>query len=173
MPCPLHKPARRDPYDPRGERFTADEVEGNTASSAGERFTAEEIDSITILRDSKMSVTEAGRRWIKLFEKHSAEVVRIFENDSATMRQVDLSIRECIPLIKALVGIDKTPHMIEAKHVALVEESVTALRSRASPELRKDLDEVEKEVGLGSFRGIDIRSAWNALVVATGIDKTP
>ena len=125
----------------------------------GARFfdTDAEVDELRSVRDELLATTDAGRRWIALFERVQGPVLTTLMGDEALLTEAAGLIARAAEL-----GGNQRKRLTE-KDIGRAVRLVRTLSERAEdPEIRRDLDEVETQ--LGGLRGRSLAGAVEQLM---------
>lgn len=105
---------------------------------------AADLDDMSDFRDKEMLATAAGRKYVNLFEDNGVELMRIMlADEKLRKRAIELAGQ-----VNEVVKSRKTtkPKVFSAKTISATEKLLKSFTSKASPELKKAIAEVRKDL---------------------------
>lgn len=121
---------------------------------------ARELEALRHFRDHEMMATPAGRRYAVLLQRHSGEILQILTEKSET-RAMGVEIARRVT--ETLADAHGKPGVVQPEIVRSAERFLDVVSKSASPQLRKTIDDVRKD--LKHFEG---RTVVEGLYGASG-----
>ena len=99
-------------------------------------------------RDEEMLRSAAGRKYDSLLADHSAELISLLQEDKLRKQLMEVT-RETMDVVRSRKS--PKPKTFDSKTISKAEKLLKAASAKASPELKKSIDEVAKD--LKHFKG--------------------
>jgi len=124
------------------------------------------LSALRAFRNQVLTQSEAGRRWERLFYRHTLEVSALLLADSELRAQAAKVVKEFTPAIQVLLEGDSKAaagSILTKAQVEQLEGMLLDLAERGSPGLRTDILTELNRVNPRRFVGQDIRKIWKTI----------
>lgn len=126
------------------------------------RQQVEWVDLLRRVRDEVMVETPEGRRYMRLYERHSTELASIMLQDEALRQQGFATIELFVPAFEALLNGNGDQVTITTEQVSAV-EAFLANVADASPQLALVIEDELARQSLKDLAGRSMDEAWGSL----------
>jgi len=108
------------------------------------RLTVEQIDELRLFRDEELSKRRRGQRWVALLDAYGDEVLVLLASNKRLWRDAEAIVADAADVV--LRRGEREPPRFERDLAARIGRIVTELEKRATPELRRALADVRRDV---------------------------
>ncbi len=136
---------------------------GAEVTLAGQSNAAEDLQLLRNFRDRTLARSSTGQRLTTLYERHRLEVALLIATDERLRNQTRLTLKQWLPLFKALTYDDAEGPVLTREHVAAAYGVIDELIAKGSPKLRQDLENARRAWDLNPLIGMDARAMWSKL----------
>ncbi len=124
------------------------------------------LSTLRAFRDRVLHQSEAGRRWERLFYRHTLEVSALLLADPELRARAAKVVKELTPAAQELLEDESegtTRFVLTEAQIEQLEAILQDLAERGSPELRTDILKELDEMRPRQFVGQDIRQVWKQI----------
>lgn len=107
--------------------------------------TNEVLDALSEFRDLEMLESPRGRRWVDMLETHGEEVLGLLQADRAAWQAAGKLLGRGAAIVTGRHGAD--PARVDRALVTEIQRAVARVEKRASPALKKSLQELRRDLG--------------------------
>ena len=101
-----------------------------------------QVQTLRRFRDSVLGATARGKRYVRLYYRHSPEIIALMKSDTELTAEIYRCIKKLFPLVeKMLQGADTAP---DAEQRQLLQSCLEKLRARSKPELKAEIGSLLK-----------------------------